>query len=240
MIKKGQDMTCCRIFTFVTLLCAVGRAAGPTTAPAAPGIEESLDRRLAEVRFDNLPLDKALDTFGEQLKANIVVNWAAMHKAGVEPTTPINLHLTNVTFRQALAVVIALIGDGGPEISYQTDENVLTITHLRFDPPPRNPVKIYDVHDLLDAAVARRQAAPPAPNSNPQSQDVEAEEAEELCKLIVGTVDSDLWTNFNGQGARIWLGRLVVSNSPAVQEHVAEFLAKLRQALPAAKSGDGK
>jgi hypothetical protein len=230
-----------RIIALVTLMCAVGRAAGPTTAPAAPNIEDLLDRRFSEVSFDGTPLDKALDILREPLKANIVVNWATVHTAGVEPSTPVKLHLWHVTLRQALTVLLTVVGDGREELGYRVGDNVITITIPRFDPPPGESMKVYDVRDLLDAAIARRKAAPLGPNSNQTSPAPEPDESEELCKLIVETVDPYLWDRGAGPGiVRAWSGRLVVINSPVVQNHVAEFLAKLRRTPPTDKSGEAK
>jgi hypothetical protein len=237
---RELDMKHRAVFSLVMLLCAVGSAAGPATAPApvTADIEELLDRRFSEVSFDGTPLDKALDILREPLKVNIVVNWVALHKLDVEPTTPITLRLKDVTLRQALAVVITLIGDGKPQIGYRIDENILTITDTQFAAPDQFPTKVYNVRDLIDAAVARRKASMPAPDPNLQNSALEDGEADELRRLVIETVDPELWRERGGQPGIIsaWSGMLVVSNSPAVQGQVAEFLAKLRQAPPAVKS----
>ncbi|MDB5172700.1 MAG: hypothetical protein JWN51_1473 [Phycisphaerales bacterium] len=230
-------MKYCGIFVLVMLFGVVGRAPGPTTAPApatAPApvtanIEELLDHRFSEVSFDGTPLDKALDILREPLKVNIVVNWGALHKAGVEPSTPLKLHLWGVTLRQALTVMTTLVGDGGPGVGYRVGENVITITSEGFGSPATNQVKVYDVRDLLDAALARRLAAPPASNPNPPGPSRQPDDAEELRSLIIATVDPNLWFRDRAT-VRIWAGRLMVRSSPIVQAHVAEFLEKLRKA----------
>ncbi|HWE97021.1 MAG TPA: hypothetical protein VG269_23870 [Tepidisphaeraceae bacterium] len=235
-----------KMFGLVLALCTAASAAQPTTAPAASTETDTLDRRLPELRLDGVPLEKAIDSLREQLRANLVVNWDAMHRAGIERSTPIKLHLWDVSLRQALAVLIVQASDGKTAISYQIDDNIVTISNDEFDrfAFAREPVKVYDIRDLLAAAIARRKsAAPPAQgqpdqlfNSGPAPYS-EREEADDLCHLIIAMIDRDSWADNGGDGSiRSWSGRVFVSNSPTVQRHVAEFLARLRTNPDATKT----
>jgi hypothetical protein len=239
-------MSLYKMFGLFMALCTAANAAQPATAPAASADDDTLDRRLPEVRFDGVPLEKAIDSFREQLRANLVVNWDAMHQAGIEKSTPIKLHLWDVSLRQALAVLIIQASDGKAAISYQIDDNIVTISNTMFDrfAYAREPVKLYDIRDLLAASIERRKAAAPPPRAGQDAlfdqsqpaQNSEREEADELCHLIITMIDRDSWADNGGDGSvRSWSGRLFVSNSPTIQRHVAEFLARLRANPDAAK-----
>src|SRR5437868_1494646 len=73
------------------------RTAAPLPAAVAdePPSEVVLDRRLAEISFDHVPLERALAMLGAQAHANIVVDdWKEILRiphTGIEPQTPLTL-----------------------------------------------------------------------------------------------------------------------------------------------------
>lgn len=225
-------------------LCATTfAAAGPTTSPAADD-GAAFERHMPEVRFDGVPLEKAIDTLHEMSKANVVVNWKALRSVGVEPTEPIRVHLWDVPLRQALSVLLAQAGGLSAEITLDVEGNVLTITSTRFDPESGGEVQIYDVGDILNAARARRKAVDDVQASGVQGQQANNligntnrendDDETALVNVVTSMVDPTAWTDRPFRGTiRCWSGRLFVNQTPAVQRHLVEFLAKLR-ATPAA------
>lgn len=214
--------------------------------PPAPGspLERLLEQPVAEVRFENVSLERAIDDLRERFKLNIVVDWPALQIAGVLPSATLHIHLWNVPLRLTLYTLLADDLDGHRELDFDIEDNVLTITKVnrRF-----GDVKVYDVRDIVEVAVARRPDAqagtgqPPVaasardPLGNPPSHEqIEQEESERLAGLV-GESLYPLTESIN-DGCYVldaWSGRLLIRASPRVHKHVGEFLQQLRAGINA-------
>ena len=78
---------------------SISRADVAATQPAK--MEDPLEVKLVmvldEVKFDSVPLDKALATLADQGRVNFVVDWEDLEAVHVWPDQSIDLHLRRVS-----------------------------------------------------------------------------------------------------------------------------------------------
>jgi hypothetical protein len=219
---------------------------GETATPPKSQFEQLVEQHMAEIHFDGVSLESAIDDLRERSKANIVVNWAALKTVGVERSTVVRVRLWGVPLRLALWALFSDDRDGHPALDFDIEENVLTITNgIRT----HGDVKVYDVRDLVEVAIARRRAVesaagrPPTSASTgsnpftepPSAAQIEQEESEKLSNLIHDAVDPVSWSDYGGSGViHSWSGRLMVRTSPMIHKHIEEFLQRVRESLRAA------
>ena len=106
-----------------------------------------------QVEFDDTPLEEALQWFKDQGLKNVVVRWKVLERLGdIDKSTPITLSLQDVTFGEALNMVLSLISDETPtqqdRLTYHVFDGMLKIsTQADFD--SRVYTRTYYVEDLL-------------------------------------------------------------------------------------------
>jgi len=227
---------------FVLLLAArLAGGASPATAPARDDDTPILDRVVPELRLDNVTLEDAIRMIQERTHSNIVMRWEGLANGGTQKSAKVKMHLWDIPVREAIAVLIASAADGRAEIDYSVEGSLLVVSSKIFDSPTYD-VKILDVRDLLDMAIARRAETEKAAGNIATARSVEAVEsdaARELIDLITSTVNRTAWSDTGGNGTlHIWAGRLFISQLPAVQKHVEELLAKIRKSGDARKEKD--
>jgi hypothetical protein len=153
---------------------SVVRYSGPVSGEL---IEDpaALKQVLPEVNLDTMPLGRAIDSLRRSSGANIFVNWRRLDDAGLAgPDTPVKmeLRLKNVTLGQALAKVLACVGER-PEgvVSVGVRDGIITVSDGRA--AEASVGRWYYVQDLLaDSAhgFARSVPAPgPGQPAAPQS-----------------------------------------------------------------------
>ena len=98
----------------------------PTTQPAAtqPDLQAG---GTGDVKFEQTPLQQALESLRERADVSMVVHWVAMADEGVTPTTPVTLTLTDVTFETALRELLVMAG-GGNVLTYRIVQKVVTVS----------------------------------------------------------------------------------------------------------------
>ncbi|HEX8913879.1 MAG TPA: hypothetical protein VF796_16135 [Humisphaera sp.] len=139
---------------FATALVALGLLsplATPQPSAVAAGdnraARAALARRMSVPNFKNTPLSAAIDHIRDVTQCNIWVNWKALEAAGVNPDTPINIDLRNVTLSKILTTMLAEAG-GATAISFQVNDNVIEITTREL--ADREMVtRIYPIDDLI-------------------------------------------------------------------------------------------
>ena len=119
------------------------------TVPArADGVvSQQLSTRLPELNFQGVTFNDALDFLRDVSGANITVNWKALEGTGVTRDAQINLHLTGITLRKALEMVLTE-ASGGDTLSYVVDQGVIEIT-TRDLADHMMVTRVYPVEDLL-------------------------------------------------------------------------------------------
>lgn len=106
-----------------------------------------------QVAFDDTPLEEALQWFKDQGLKNLVVRWKVLGRLGdIDKSTPITLSLQDVTFGEALDMVLSLISDQTQtprdRLTYHVFDGMLKISTIAdFD--SRVYTRTYYVEDLL-------------------------------------------------------------------------------------------
>lgn len=106
-----------------------------------------LEERIPEIGFNDMPLDRALDSLRAATNVNLAVDWNDLEGNGVERTRPISLNLKDVTFRTALREVLNQASTQAP-IGFSPRGDVLQIaSRTKLD---RNKyTQVYDIRDLI-------------------------------------------------------------------------------------------
>ncbi|HSZ59162.1 MAG TPA: hypothetical protein VK797_26210 [Tepidisphaeraceae bacterium] len=132
------------IFAALALTLVLGF--GPRTFGASLA-RQQLAQRLPELKFQGVTLNDAIDFLRDVTGANITVNWKALEAGGVTRDSMVNLHLSGISLRKALDLVLNEAA-GGDSITYFVDDGVIEIT-TRDIADHQMVTRVYDVQDLL-------------------------------------------------------------------------------------------
>ena len=111
-------------------------------------VQAVLDRRLPEVKFDNVGFSDVIDFLRDITGANIFVNWRAMEAAAIDKNAPVTARLRDVKFSKALDIILSDVGGGTVKLGYTVDEGVITIS--TGDDLSKNVVtRVYDIRDVI-------------------------------------------------------------------------------------------
>jgi len=223
-----------RRFIFsIILLSAV------TTALARDPASLVLDRRMPEVRFENIALTDAIDFLRDVSEANIHVNWRALEPLLIGPDTIVNLRLLDVPLRKILSVLLADIGMAG-QVSFYIDRGVIEIT-TREIADSQMLTRVYDIQDLLleipdfegpDLNLSSNQGKgggggtgifDPQDNSDTSNEDrkTKTERADDIVQLIQETIQPEIWRDNGGNASiRYYQGNVIVTAPRSVHEAI--------------------
>jgi hypothetical protein len=189
--------------------------------------EAALRRRISEVRFDHVPLEKAVMMLADQAHADVVVDWAAYKLTKVDEHTPVSLRLHDVSFAEALHGLLSAAGPGQLSFCPQGGYVIVGLDgdqHLVV-------ARTYDIRDWLATVMG----PPPAPVPKSRAEfDAWANErdnrAGKLIRVIEDTIVPDSWQETGGFIGLIKEldGQLIVTQTWENQERVADLLAALR------------
>lgn len=210
-----------------SLLClAIARSrAQPTTAPVSP--EERMEFQFTEVRFDRMPLEKAIATLAAQSHANLTVDWKSLGAISVKRDTPITLHLFDLPLNKVLPLTLEQASDDEKaQLGFEVDDH--GIAHIAAAQDLTGGlIRIYDVASLLEVPPAAATQPVPAPNGQgPYPGSTRQEKVDELVRLIETTVDANSWRDNGGQTGAIreFAGNLVISQTRRNQQRIALLL----------------
>jgi hypothetical protein len=193
-----------------------------------------LDRRVPEVKFDALTFSDALGYFRNATHLDFRIDWKEVEASGTYGTTPVTIHLRNMTLRDALEQFLARTNQ---DLTFEMEGNVVRITTQAMVP---RVVKTYDVSDLLPpSARFGPPAAPPqmpytlAGTLAPASEDAatRTEYLEEIAKVVSDSIVTESWVSDGGAGT-IWVGadRLFVLQTREGHRKIETLLHELHKA----------
>jgi len=126
-----------------------GQPAGAKPAPPSPpDAARLLMTPIAEVSFDEAPLEQALDWIGQVAGTNVVVRWSALEALGVERDQPITVRARRLTLARLLWLTLAEAGGTDVKLGYRADPDMILVSTAE-ELRQRMIVKAYDVRDLL-------------------------------------------------------------------------------------------
>lgn len=148
-----------RLLLVIGLLTPIAAQAGPpapasSRAPATlpessatASTAQVLNRVVAEVRFDEAPLDQVLEWLTDTLEINVIVRWRELDAVGITRETPVSLRARDVTIERLLWMVMNAVSPD-VRLAYQLEGNMMILsTHA--DLSRREITRTYDVAELL-------------------------------------------------------------------------------------------
>ena len=111
-----------------------------------------LARRVPELNFDAVALVDVIDFLRDVSGANVFVDWGALEGAGIERNTPVSARVRNVSFSNALDLVLASAGMGAVVVGYAFKDGVIHVTTgEQLDRLVET--RAYDVRDLVPSEI---------------------------------------------------------------------------------------
>ena len=207
------------------------RRAGDAVAQGTPN---PLDRRIAELRLHDVPLDAALRKLSEVSGIQIIPMWDRIDAWQIPRDTPITLTLQNVSAGDALDVMLELVSDHNSRLDYVSEDDAIVVTTAQ-EAAEEAIVRVYDVRDLT---AAERQFAPsPAPlpatehtGNTLLPADAELQLEYELAGLIEENIRTDTWKDNGGSvgSIRAVRGGLIIGTSAQIHRQIEHVLRRLR------------
>ena len=97
---------------------------------------EALAKALPEVTFDRVPVSDVLDFLRDITGVKIDVDWQKLEAAGVERNAPVNLRAKDISFAQALQLVLDNAGAAKQEIGFEVKDGRVVIGPVKGEKPP--------------------------------------------------------------------------------------------------------
>ncbi|MCA9257438.1 MAG: hypothetical protein KDA33_17445, partial [Phycisphaerales bacterium] len=106
-------------------------------------------KQLADnLQFENAKLEDVVDDLRIQTGLNIVPNWSALEAVAIEKDDVVTLDLSNVTYGNALNLILDEVSGGEVDLGVEVDEGVVRIS-TKDDLENRTLVHVYNVQDLV-------------------------------------------------------------------------------------------
>jgi hypothetical protein len=217
-------------------------------------ISNPLSLRTDEIKFENVPLDDAIDYFSRVSRLKFRIDLAAIGENNWDPSCKISLHLYDTSVRDALRRTLAMAGN----MDFDYDGRTVLVTSDAAIP---SIIRVYDVGDLLPPKLVSPSFGSPTgdlwalPNTVPQGGKEPSARDMALANMemiIQNTVAPDTWA-LNGRATgELWVvgDHLIIRQSRDGHEKTATLLRLLRaadarrawdkQATPAAAAGGAK
>jgi len=106
---------------------------------------------IADISFENQPLEKVLASLAARHNLNMVVKWRVLQAAGIDKTTPVTIHLYDASLDTALSMICRHM-TGNTPVGFVSLGGVLVVStweDLDINSPQRLVRQTYDVRDLI-------------------------------------------------------------------------------------------
>lgn len=113
-----------------------------------------LSDRIPEIRFDDTPLDQAIESLAGLAKTNIVVQWRRLEEYGIKRDTPITLNIRNLRLSQVLWLIMNQSPLSEAKLAYRADSDMILLS-TDDDLGQEMLVRVYDVQELLQSRLSR-------------------------------------------------------------------------------------
>lgn len=189
---------------------------------------------IKNAEFKDMPFEEFIEWLERTTKANIIVRWKLLEKAGIDRNQPISLKLKNVPLRRIIELVLDQLKRDDPSVrlAAKADGNTLILSTAR-DLYRELVTRTYDVQDLLLTLpqFSGGRLGPPMRgpvrivNSNPSTgKEADAtpdETTRRLIEMIKTSIQPESWKENGGEGTiRYFKGRLIVRNNQLVHEQL--------------------
>ncbi|MCY2991488.1 MAG: hypothetical protein NTY19_26975 [Planctomycetota bacterium] len=195
-----------------------GKGVEPPSPLAASGADVTSDAALTRVlasrpdlKLRGFPLDTLVESLRLTHKINVVLDQRHLEAEGIDPSMPLSIRLTHGTLGGALQQLLQPL-----KLAYFVRDGVLVIT-TQTEAERQLRTVVYDVSDFL-----RARGLDPAKAS--------AGDYERMIEILTSIIDPTAWDAVGGFGAvRPFAGTLVISQTDARHEQIAELLRRVRR-----------
>jgi hypothetical protein len=247
----AQLLAALRVPAGAAFTTVVAGERAPATGPANRDAEQQLDHVLPEVRFEGIPLKEAFEQLQDAARANIVVEWSALHDStSIDSLELVDLRVWDLPLSRVLDALFASMSRvEEPTLGYRVEDGVIRVTTRERLAQTGATLRVYDVRRLAermiagDADLARRVVAQvaaqgalpglattrPATATQTELREYGEEMLDNLRTLLMDQVDPDSWRDNGGSLStiRVWGGRLMIYTNPENHREVEEILATL-------------
>ena len=193
----------------------------------AAALDAALDKKIPELKFENVPFGDVMEFLRDVSSVNIVVNYKALEAAGIDRNAAVSMRLKDVPFSQALRVMLDDVGGATAALDYSVTGSVLTISTA--DDLARNvAIRVYDIGELISRGT----------DGTPLREEQQQIKAQQLIRLLQTTIAPEEWKDNGGNvGSMVSFNqKLTVTTTEMRHRQVARLLAEL---LPAVAGGGG-
>jgi hypothetical protein len=192
-----------------------------------------------DAEFDEMPFEDFAEWLERKTKANVVVRWKILEKAGIERDYPIMLRQKNIRIKKLLRLVFGQLTEDlkSVELAASAEGNTLIIS-TRKDINTKLLVRVYDVQELLlvvpnfagtgisDVGDMRRRGARFGKSRSRGREDKLPEEpVDRVIGMITQVIQPLSWKVNGGRGTIVqYKGRLVIRNNVVVHQELAAML----------------
>jgi hypothetical protein len=198
-------------------------------------ISNPLGLRIDEVKFENVPLDDAINYFSRVSRLKFRIDLAAIGENNWDPSCKISLHLYDTSVRDALQQTLRN-ADGSLEFDYDGD-SVLVTSNAALP----SVIRVYDVGDLLPPKLVSPPSGSPTGDPLAQSPTLPQGPKEPTARdmalanletIIQNTVAPDTWAVNGGATGELWVvgDHLIIRQSRERHEKTATLLRLMREA----------
>lgn len=110
-------------------------------------VRRRLEQKLAKLDFAGIDFKDVVQFLREVSNVSIHVKWAALEAVGIDQSTKVNVHLTNVTLKKAIRTILEDVGGVNP-LAFVVDDGVITIS-TKDDLSRQTVTRVYDIRDLI-------------------------------------------------------------------------------------------
>lgn len=226
----------------------------PSFRPDAPLTLQLLNRRIPEIRYEQVPFETVMQSLQELTEINMSVRWETLEAAGVEREAPITIQARNLRLSQILWMVLNAASQGDTPLAYRMSGKLLILS-TELDLGREQITKVYDVSDLMvrienaerpqfqqsqglgqstsGGSLFQNQQQQQRRQQNQDDPTVVQPEMERLIRVITRTIEPDSWdTNDSGETSAN-LGRieaygnlLIVTNTILVHQRLGGYLTE--------------
>lgn len=209
--------------------CRCATDGGPIVARIRAALNAPL--KSTGLDFTNEPLENVVNFLQEEYQIPILIDEAALEDAGLTRDEGVSINLQNVSLRSALRLLLHT-----KQLTYFIREEVLIITTP--EEAEANLVTcVYDVRDLVETK-----------RPSPHKSATGWSDFDPLMESITRCIAFESWAEHGGGEAEIQSlppGLLVISQTDAVHEEIANLLAAVRATLksqtgPSTATGGGQ
>ncbi len=157
MFRRLAVMALVALFASTVMAQLIGTSdRAPATPARVPSTLALLNKRIPEVKMEEVPLKEVIEWLREFTGANVTVRWQVLTDAGVNADELITIKLKNSRLSQVLWMIMNEAGGRDLKLAYRAAGNDIILS-TQEDLGKEMISKVYDLRDML-AGIARFEA----------------------------------------------------------------------------------